>query len=124
MLTLRPVAPHDLEALLALAAQLDSVNLPADREFLTERIAVSERSFAAVAGHVAMDWRDAVYVFVLEDQEAGRVVGTSSILGKTGRPGAPYYWLEVSHEERRSPELGKRFVHKKLRLRSTEDGPT
>ena len=37
MLTLRPVAPHDLEALLALAAQLDSVNLPADREFLAER---------------------------------------------------------------------------------------
>ena len=30
----------------------------------------------------------------------------------------------MSTEERRSPELGKRFVHTKLRLRSTEDGPT
>jgi len=124
MLTLRPVAAHDLDALLGLAERLDSVNLPADREFLRERIAVSEKSFAAVAGRAEQDWRDAVYVFVLEDREGARVVGTSSILGKTGRPGAPYYWFEVSTEERRSPELGKRFVHKKLRLRSTEDGPT
>ncbi len=124
MLTLRPVAAHDLDDLLALASQLDSVNLPRDREFLAERIALSERSFGAVHGGGALDRRDGVYVFVLEDQEAGRVVGTSSILGKIGRPEAPYYWLEVSYEERRSPELRKRFVHKKLRLRSTDDGPT
>jgi arginine N-succinyltransferase len=124
MLTLRPIAAHDLDALLALAAQLDSVNLPRDRDFLAERIAMSERSFAAVQGRVSMDWREGVYVFVLEDEEASRVVGTSSILAKIGRPEAPYYWLEVSQEERRSPELGKRFVHRKLRLRSTDDGPT
>ena len=35
-------------------------------------------------------------MFVLEDREAGRCVGTSLILAKTGRPEAPYYWLEVS----------------------------
>jgi arginine N-succinyltransferase len=120
VLILRPVAGDDLDDLLRLAVQLDSMNLPADRDFLAERIARSERSFAGKLE----DWRDGVYVFVLEDQEAGRCVGTSMVVAKHGRPGAAYYWLEVSTEERRSPELGKRFVHKKLQLRSTEDGPS
>jgi arginine N-succinyltransferase len=124
VLILRPVEAEDLDDLLGLAAQLDSVNLPRDREFLAERIARSRQSFAAAYGRERGDWRQCAYVFVLEDLAAGRCVGTSLILAKNGRPEAPYYWLEVSSEERWSPELKKRFVHKKLRLRSTVDGPT
>jgi arginine/ornithine N-succinyltransferase beta subunit len=37
VLILRPVAASDLDALFALAAQLDSVNLPSDRAFLGQR---------------------------------------------------------------------------------------
>jgi arginine N-succinyltransferase len=124
VLILRPVAAEDLDDLLELASQLDSVNLPSDREFLAERIARSQHSFAMAAGRERGDWRRCEYVFVLEDLAARRCVGTSLILAKQGRPEAPYYWLEVSSEERWSPELRKRFVHKKLRLRSTVDGPT
>lgn len=120
MLILRPVRGGDLDDLLELAGQLDSVNLPQDREFLTERVALSQRSFA---GELA-DPKDAVYFFALEDTERGAAVGCSMILAKVGRPGVPYYWLEVSTEERRSAELGHRFVHTKVRLRWTEDGPT
>ncbi len=120
MLILRPVAESDLEALVELAHQLDSMNLPADREFLERRVATSLRSFA---GELE-DWRDGIYVFALEDTDVGRCVGTSTILAKHGRPGAPYFWLAVTSEERRSTELGKRFVHTKLQMRSTEDGPT
>jgi arginine N-succinyltransferase len=124
VLILRPIAAEDLDELLELASQLDSVNLPCDREFLTERIARSQHSFAAAYGRERDEWRRAEYVFVMEDLAARRVVGTSLILAKNGRPEAPYYWLEVSSEERFCPELQKRFVHKKLRLRSTVDGPT
>ncbi len=124
MLILRPVAPEDLDDLLELAAQLDSVNLPRDRDFLAERIARSQQSFGAAQRGRRRDWRHCAYVFVLEDLAARRCVGTSLILAKNGRPEAPYYWLEVSNEERFCPELKKRFVHKKLRLRSTVDGPT
>ena len=85
MLILRPVRADDLEALVALAAQLDSMNLPSDRDFLEERIATSLRSFA----NEIDDWRSGVYVFVLEDTHAGRCVGTSMILAKHGRPGVP-----------------------------------
>ena len=120
MLILRPIAANDLGDLLNLASQLDSMNLPSDRSFLKDRIDRSELSFAGCVE----DESEAVYVFALEDAEAGRVVGTSMILAKHGRPGAPYYWLEVSTEERRSPELGRRFLHRKVQLRSTEDGPT
>jgi arginine N-succinyltransferase len=120
VLILRPVAEGDLDALVALARQLDSMNLPSDRGFLSDRIALSLRSFA---GELA-DRREGVYVFALEDTSDGRCVGTSSIIAKHGRPGFPYFWLAVTSEERRSAELGRRFVHTKLQLRSTEDGPT
>ena len=95
------------------------MNLPNDEEFLAARLEHSERSFAGREPRA-----ECVYLFVLEDQAARRAVGTSLIVAKNGRPGVPFYWLEVSTEERRSPELRKRFVHTKLRLRSTEDGPT
>lgn len=120
MLILRPIETGDLDALVDLAGQLDSMNLPADREFLESRIRVSQRSF----GGALADWREGIYVFVLEDTDAARCVGTCTILAKHGRPGAPYYWLAVTEEERFSPGLGKRFVHTKLQMRSTEDGPT
>lgn len=120
MLILRPIGAEDLDDLLVLAEQLDSMNLPCDREFLRRRIARSERSF----GRRLESGETGIYVFVLEDSEAGGVVGTSTIMAKHGVPGSPCYWFEVSVEERSSAELDKRFVHTKLRLRSSEDGPT
>lgn len=120
MLILRPIEGRDLDDLVALAERLDSVNLPSDRDFLAERIECSLRSFAE---HLAPN-EGGIYVFTLEDTESGRCVGSSLILAKHGTPEAPLYWLEVSEEERRSPELGKKFVHQKLTLRESTDGPT
>jgi len=120
VLILRPVEPTDLDAIVALASQLDSMNLPSDRAFLAERIERSRRSFA---GRIA-EWREGIFVFALEDTAVRRCVGTSTIIAKHGRPGMPYFWLGVTSEERHSVELGKRFVHTKLQLHSTEDGPT
>jgi len=120
VLILRPIEPTDLDDLVALASQLDSVNLPSDREFLTRRIEASARSFAGGNEQA----QHGIYVFVLEDTDSGRCIGTSMILAKHGAPGAPYFWFEVSTEERRSTELNLHFSHKKLQIRSTEDGPT
>jgi arginine N-succinyltransferase len=120
VLILRPIERDDLEPLGALADLLDSVNLPSDREFLAARIEASRRSFAGSLP----DRREGVYVFVLEDRAARRVVGTSTIVARHGTPGHPFYWLEVYTEERRSSEIGRRFEHEKLRLRATEEGAT
>ena len=63
MLILRPTRKRDLDDLVALAGQLDSMNLPSDRDFLESRIEMSLRSFAGGAS------QHGVYVFVLEDSE-------------------------------------------------------
>jgi arginine N-succinyltransferase len=120
VLILRPVAERDLDDLVALAAQLDSMNLPSDRDFLAQRIHDSLRSFAGHTGRRC----EAAFVFVLEDCVAHRCVGTSTILAKHGTPESPHYWLELSTEERSSPSLGRRFHHDRLRLRWSTDGPT
>jgi arginine N-succinyltransferase len=120
LLILRPIASGDIDDLARLAGMLNSMNLPSDRSFLEERIDHSLRTFG---GRLAED-EPGLSVLVLEDLETRRCVGTSMILHKHGVPGAPYFWLEVSTEERRSVELDKRFVHQRLMLRSTEDGPT
>lgn len=120
MLILRPIATGDLDRLFGLAELLDSMNLPRDRDFLAARVELSIRSFA---GELE-DPQTAVYIFVLEDTDAGKLIGSSLVLAKHGRPDAPYYWLAVTREERRSTDLDRRFVHTKLQLRSTTDGPT
>ena len=59
MLILRPVNEGDLDDLVGLAKMLDSMNLPADSEFLVERIALSGRSFRSARGEDSLDWREA-----------------------------------------------------------------
>jgi arginine N-succinyltransferase len=120
VLILRPIERDDLEDLILLAKMLDSMNLPSDRPFLQSRIEHSLRTFA---GELGSD-ETGLSVFVLDDLAQARVVGTSMIIHKHGTPALPYYWFEVSSEERRSVELDKRFVHQRLRLRHSEDGPT
>jgi arginine N-succinyltransferase len=120
VLILRPIERDDLEDLIVLAKMLDSMNLPSDRAFLESRIEHSLRTFSGGLG----EDETGLSVFVLQDLDAGRCVGTSMIIHKHGTPALPYYWFEVSTEERRSVELGKRFVHQRLRLRHSEDGPT
>jgi arginine N-succinyltransferase len=120
LLILRPIESGDLDDLARLAGMLDSMNLPSDRGFLEQRIDHSLRTFA---GRLEQG-EPGLSVFVLEDLAERRCIGSSLILHKHGVPGSPYYWLEVSTEERRSVELDKRFVHTRLMLRSTEDGPT
>jgi len=119
VLILRPVAERDLDDLVGLAAQLDSMNLPSDRRFLAQRIHDSLRSFAGGARRA-----EAVYVFVLEDLATRRCIGTSTILAKHGTAQSPHYWLERSTEERQCTQLGRHFAHDKLTLRASNDGPT
>lgn len=120
MLLYRPIQTSDLEGLLELARRHDSMNLPDDRPFLIDRIAHSEASFA---GSIE-DWASRIYMFVAEQVPSGAIIGTSLILAKHGSPSVPFYWLDVTREERSSRALGKHFVHEKLQLRSTTDGPT
>ncbi len=119
MFRLRPARVSDLDAILELAAFLDSPNLPADAAFLRRRLARAEDSFAKGGPPSA----EREYQLALDD-ECSRVVGTSAILSKHGTPGMPHTFLQVAREARESKGLGVRTEHLTLRLGHSSDGPS
>lgn len=119
MFRLRPARSSDLDAILELAAFLDSPNLPADADFLRRRLARAEESFRE-GGPPSVERE---YQLALED-ERGRVLGTSAILSKHGTPGMPHTYLQVGREARESKRLGVRTEHLTMRLGHSCDGPS
>jgi arginine N-succinyltransferase len=103
-----------------LARHLNSVNLPDDSVAIRNLLETSEHSFS---GEIR-DPRKREYVFVLWDREAGRAIGTSTIIAQLGRRGTPYIYLEVRGEEKYSATLDRHYVHRVLTTRYSYDGPT
>jgi arginine N-succinyltransferase len=91
MFFVRPIAPDDLPAVLALSERTGHglTTLPADRERLASRIRRSLASFAGTASRA-----DACYVFVLVDAATNRVVGISAIEAAVGL-NEPWYNYHV-----------------------------
>jgi arginine N-succinyltransferase len=119
MFRIREASPDDLEELAAVARHLDTVNLPHDREVLARILDLSRRSFD---GGVATFQRE--YLFVLEEVEPRRIVGTSMIHAQHGTRRAPHVFFEVFDEERYSETIDRHFVHQCLRIGYNYNGPT
>lgn len=117
---IRGATMDDEAGLLALARHLNTVNLPDDPVAVREILELSVRSFSGAE----RDPRHREYVFVLEDLDEGRVVGTSKIIAQLGRRDAPYIYLDVIVEEKYSPTVDRHFVHTVLRLGHSYEGPT
>jgi arginine N-succinyltransferase len=96
----------DEDALLALAAHLNTVNLPNDRSSVRELLSHAEHSFD---GSIASAKRK--YVFLLWDIEKRVAIGSSSIIAQLGRRDAPYIYFDVIDEERYSKSIDKHFHH-------------
>ncbi len=116
---IRGATSVDEEALLALAAHLNTVNLPNDRQSVRELLAHAEQSFA---GSIASAKRK--YVFLLWDLAQSVAIGSSSVIAQLGRRDAPYIYFDVLDEERYSKSLDKHFHHTLLRLGFSYKGPT
>ena len=116
----RAARPTDHRALLALARELDSINLPTEARPMVELLECSMLSF----GGRVRDRARARYVFCAEELATRRLVAASMIIGKHGTPAAPHYYLELNAEERYSHSLRKLFRHPYLKLRYSMDGPT
>ncbi len=117
---IRGVLPSDHDDLVRVAHHLNSVNLPDDASAISAIVDASVRSFSGQE----RDARRAEYVFVLEDLEQQRVVGTSMIFGQLGRRDAPYIYFDVRSEEKYSSSLDRHFHHTVLRIGYSYDGPT
>ena len=88
MLFVRPGRLSDLDALMqmALAARPVLHSLPHDRHELEARVALSEDSFRADVDFPGEEF----YLFVLEDSETGKLLGTASIVAAAGYA-EPFY---------------------------------
>ncbi|WP_176067275.1 arginine N-succinyltransferase [Anaeromyxobacter diazotrophicus] len=120
MLLLRDAQKADLGALRALAAELDSVNLPDDERALASIVDHSRRSFA---GKIR-DPLQRSYVFVLAEPRSGRLVGTSMIIAQHGTRESPCTFFDVSEREHYSSTLDRHFRHRVLSIGYHFDGPT
>lgn len=112
MFLLRDVRPNDLQGLLQLARELDTVNLPARENLLVDTISLSVRSFS---GELVDPFARA-YVFVLEDVRNGELIGTSQVIAQHGTPEEPHVFMAVDEREHYSLTLNKHFRHKVLRI--------
>lgn len=105
--------------MLAVAEHLDTVNLPHDRKVIEGILDRSERSFN---GELPASERE--FVFVLEDQDKGAIIGTSMIYAQHGTKRAPHIFFRVENDERYSVTLDRYFVHRTLRIGYNYNGPT
>ncbi|HZH02496.1 MAG TPA: arginine N-succinyltransferase [Myxococcaceae bacterium] len=120
MLLLRDAQPSDLPQLSRLAAALNTMNLPDNREALEGLIGTSVRSFS---GEIA-EPKKREYLFVLEDEESGRLWGTCMMIAQHGTYDAPHVYYEVGEREHYSASIGRHFRHRVLSIAYNYDGPT
>lgn len=119
MFRIRQSFREDADQVLAVAEHLDTVNLPADRGSIQALLERSERSFAG-----ELPIADREFLFVLEDLEKSRIVGTSMIYAQHGTKRAPHIYFRVENDERYSVTLDRYFVHQTLRIGYNYNGPT
>ncbi len=116
---LRSAQVKDIRDLQVLSSQFTLINLPNDPKILEQKIQKSRDSFAG-----KLKKEDSEYLFVVEDLESERVVGSSLIIAKHGTPDAPHYYFKISKKEHFSDDLGIGFVHQVLKLQEESQGPT
>jgi len=117
----REVAMEDLDALWDLIAQANTgmTSLKIDKEQLADRVERSQFAFRRAVDRI----EGAPYVFVMEDTDANRIVGTSCIYSKTGGF-EPFYAYRIESEMRHSRMLERSHEISALHLVKIHDGPT
>jgi arginine N-succinyltransferase len=120
MMVVRPVRSEDINGVMDLIdhAGFGLTNLPKDQDLITDRI---EQSVLAISPDLRLD-REASYLFVMEDVESGRVVGTSGITSQVGIE-EPSYAYRMETHVRESESLGVRKEVQCLYLVTISDGP-
>ena len=102
----------DLEALILLAKHVEpGLTLPSTRDLLEKRLNDSERAFNESIKSPTNEY----YLFVLEDLEDKRLIGTAAIQSNIGQ-NLPFYSFKLSEHTARSPELEVEINHERLFL--------
>jgi arginine N-succinyltransferase len=115
----RPARAEDFAAIYEMAKLTGGgfTNLPADKGTLVDKLAGSQAAFAKPADEPGDD----MYMFVLEDPEAGLVRGTCQVFSMVGQRQA-FYSYRISTLTQHSPELGRTFRAEMLSLTTDFEG--
>jgi len=121
MVIVREVGLDDLDALWGLIGQSNTgmTSLKIDKEQLADRIERSHFAFRRLTERA----EGAPYVFVMQDLETGRLVGTSCIFSKTGGF-EPFYAYRIVTESTHCELLNQTHEIHSLHLIKTHNGPT
>lgn len=140
MFVIRQAKLDDVSALLKLAKMVHFINLPADREIISQKILRSRECFLKAAGadvqasnHRAAEGAAGglpaitnstdFFMFVLEDTETGTALGTSQVIARMGGKGNPNFSLKLERREFFSKSLQTGTAHIVAKLYGDESGP-
>lgn len=121
MYLIRPAILDDLGILLKLARTVHFVNLPPDKDIISNKIIRSRKSFE---GEFDDNDRERIFMFCMEDTETGHVIGSSMIICCISWPGHPHTFLRVRRRELFSDDLQSGQVHLTLEFETDETGPS
>jgi len=133
MFLIRRSKADDLGTFVKLAKMVHFINLPADKDIISEKIARSRQSFRAVHDDTSLDVRtqdrsavgsSPVFMFTIEDSTTGNPVGTSMIVARMGGPGHPNICFELTKKHFFSDDLQQGTSHTLATLVLDESGPT
>ena len=119
MILLREAKQEDVPALEQLANIPGFINLPNDPDQLRQKIKKSEDSFRGKGDPLA-----AKYIFIAEDPQQKKVLGTSMLAAQHGTPESPHFYFEIGNEKKYSDTINTGFIHGTLKLKYDIDGPS
>jgi len=128
MALLRSVEKKDFRAVLSLAKELDSYNLPNDPKVIRNLIRTSELSFRG-----KLPKTKAKYLFVIEEERSKRIFGSSLMVARQGTPVSPHIYLQKGRDRKGEylkfgatkhgpTEIGGLFLKKAYRKRKEKFG--
>lgn len=113
MIVLRNARDGDLEGIYQLAqkSSIGITTLPNNKALLQKNLELALESFAKKVQSPDGEY----YLFVLEDTDQKRLIGTSGILALTGQD-SPFYSYRLSRYCRKSPSIGIEIEYQLLHL--------
>ncbi|MFI4882014.1 MAG: arginine N-succinyltransferase [Phycisphaerales bacterium JB064] len=135
---------EDVDTLLKLSKMVHFINLPPDREIITEKILRSRDCFKHVGRGEPLEdepkggrgrsgageglkktlSESELFVFVLEDTETGAVLGSSQLVSAMGGPGNPNVGFKITERRFFSESLHTGMTHTVATLHLDESSPT
>lgn len=117
---IRNARAEDAEGLHRLAVLLNSTNLPDESAGIEE---ILEHSCASFGGKIKNPF-ERLYVFMLEDTQTKKVIGSSQIIAQHGTPDSPHVYFQIENLTCCSKTLDQTFEQKILRLGFNSEGLT